>query len=234
MLTPFGIWWLAQLRGLGAVAITNHNGVFGGKWGSWVSTVLGPPLIVVGQEVTAPDFHMLAVGISKTIPTTLGPREVIAEIHAQGGVAILAHPNERSIARLTRDGARPDGIELKSRRFDSLALALDSIGVPGHSPPFRAGDSDYHWLSSLGYRRSLIFTDSLSARAIVDALARGRVIAVDANGGLHGRDELIDSLPNGARPRDFDYTASGTFDALSRVVGWLGMVGVVTVRRRNA
>jgi predicted metal-dependent phosphoesterase TrpH len=235
VLSPFGLWWLAKRRGLDVIAITNHNGVTGGKIGARISKVLGPPLIIPGQEVTLAQLHILAIGISSTISTKLSPRAVMAEIHRQGGVAILAHPRDRAIQLLIAESAAPDGIERRNRDDDPDASALDRIREQAHEGPiFRAANSDYHWLSSLGYQRNLIFADSASTRAVIMALRQRRVVAVDSSGLWYGDRSFVARAPSTKMRSPSSCAVATSRDALTRLCAWLGVFGVFAFRARRA
>ena len=67
MLSPFVLVSRARYQGLHAIAITDHNRVFAAKAGRWYSRLTGGPTVLVGEEVTAPGFHLLAVGIDKHV-----------------------------------------------------------------------------------------------------------------------------------------------------------------------
>jgi predicted metal-dependent phosphoesterase TrpH len=86
----------AQRRGLDFIVFSEHNRVGGGAWGQEVARLVGSPVIVVeGEEVTNPKYHINALGISKSIPYTTPADEVVAEIHRQGGLASANHPVEK-------------------------------------------------------------------------------------------------------------------------------------------
>ena len=46
---------------------------------------------MVGEEITAADYHLLGVGITETVSAGC-PCRAIEEVHGRGGVAIAAHP----------------------------------------------------------------------------------------------------------------------------------------------
>jgi hypothetical protein len=234
-LTPFGIWWLAKRRALDVVAITNHNGVLGGRIGAWISNTMGPPIIIPGQEVTMRDAHVLGIGISHNIDSRRTPGQAIGEIHGQGGVAILAHPRAHNATRVIEGGLRPDAFELRSDHADSGAALLDTwTASRGEQPIPRVGDSDYHWGPSLAYRRTLVFVASRSRSAVLRALATGQVVGVDSGGGLHGDRALVERVPAGITRRGSDYRSTGILDAVTRLLGWLGIVGILAFGRRHA
>ncbi|KAA3616438.1 MAG: hypothetical protein DWQ05_11950 [Calditrichaeota bacterium] len=76
-------------RNIDAIAITNFFDI---SLAQWVQKRLPEFLVIVGQEVESSAGHILAIDIRENIPNFLTPHETIAQIHAQGGLAILAHP----------------------------------------------------------------------------------------------------------------------------------------------
>lgn len=78
-------------------------------------------LVLVGAEFASSDGHLLALEIERSIPAIGRPgREVIAEIHAQGGFAVVAHP-------FSHGGWRDwdadfDGLEVQNNASDFTRL----------------------------------------------------------------------------------------------------------------
>ena len=99
----------ANRRGLDVVAITNHNQTLAASLPARRSGRL--PLVLRGQEVTSPSFHLVAVGVREVVDWRLPLRGVIDAIHAQGGVAIAAHPVRHSWHADPESAAALDGSE---------------------------------------------------------------------------------------------------------------------------
>jgi predicted metal-dependent phosphoesterase TrpH len=95
VLLPWDLAREAGRRGLDAFAITNHSQVLVAKVGRWLSRFTGGPTILVGEEVTAPGYHLIAVGIEEKVSWRQPVARAIEDVHAQGGVAIAAHPLAR-------------------------------------------------------------------------------------------------------------------------------------------
>ncbi|MBI4673467.1 MAG: PHP domain-containing protein [Chloroflexi bacterium] len=118
--------------------------------------------ILPGMEVTTLEGHLLALGISTPIKSLQRLDRSIAQIHAQGGVAIIPHPmswlirsvGQRGILRIQNDTAPEvyfDGIEAlnpsiagqvtvaKTKRLNELLFHLPETG-----------GSDAHTLSMIG------------------------------------------------------------------------------------
>jgi predicted metal-dependent phosphoesterase TrpH len=78
-----------KARGLDGIAVTNFHNI---SFAQYLRERVEDFLIIVGQEVESSAGHILAVNIEEKIPDDLDPEETIRRIHAQGGIAILAHP----------------------------------------------------------------------------------------------------------------------------------------------
>jgi hypothetical protein len=186
----------AARRDLDAIAITNHNHVFAGRFGSFIS---GADVIVIaGQEITTPRFHLIAAGIRDAIDWRLPVRDAIAEIHRQGGVAIAAHPTSQSWRPQEDESLRElDGVEAAHPLmyfFDDgrneLGVFLNRVQVvkPTIAP---IGSSDGHAMAGIGDCRTYVIVEERSEKGILDAIRRGRTIASDGRGTLIGDPELV-------------------------------------------
>jgi predicted metal-dependent phosphoesterase TrpH len=80
---------VVKARGLDGIAVTNFHNV---TLAQYLHERIEDFLVIVGQEVESKRGHILAVNIAEKIPDDLEPEETIRRIHAQGGIAILAHP----------------------------------------------------------------------------------------------------------------------------------------------
>ena len=96
------------------VAITDHDEIRGAlRAREWARE--HPELgvdVVVGEEISTLNGHLLGLFLEECVPPGLNALETIGEIHAQGGLAVAAHPfhplrgvsrGHASIARLIRD-----------------------------------------------------------------------------------------------------------------------------------
>ena len=106
--------------------------------------------VVVGEEVTTLGGHLLALFLEERIRPLRSLRSTIAEVHAQGGLAIPAHPLVPYplcapgflLRRLLADADerfRPDGLEV----FNPTTL-----GRPWHSRVVRFADE--HGMAKVG------------------------------------------------------------------------------------
>lgn len=86
----------AERIGLDVVAITDHDTIEGAIIGAELARVRNGPEVIVGEEVSSRDGHILGLFIRECVPPNLSAEETVAAIHEQGGVAIAAHPYWRA------------------------------------------------------------------------------------------------------------------------------------------
>jgi len=83
----------ARARGLGAIAITDHNEISGALEARAKADGL---TVIVGEEVkTAEQGEVIGLFIEEKIPRGLTLAETIAEIKRQGGLVYVPHPFDR-------------------------------------------------------------------------------------------------------------------------------------------
>src|SRR5205085_9083333 len=93
----------AAQRGLAAIAVTDHNTVAGAERARAVAAQLQARgelpasfWVIEGEEIGSRDGHIVGLFLHATVPPGLTAEETIAAIHAQGGLAVAAHPCLRS------------------------------------------------------------------------------------------------------------------------------------------
>jgi predicted metal-dependent phosphoesterase TrpH len=222
----------ARRRGLDAIAVTNHNQVLAARVVRWFAERLPAPIVLTGEEVTAPGYHLIAAGIGRHVDWRLGARDAVSSIHAQGGVAIAAHPRERYWAAYddaldVLDGAEaahplmigdPEG----GAELDAFYTRAGEVRI---RPLSAIGSSDYHLLSAVGLCRTLVLARERSADAILEAVRNGRTVALDPFGGLHGAPELVALVQRAGGPR---VPAPRTrMEALGAALSWAGLMGML-------
>lgn len=77
--------------------------------------------LVVGEEITTRDGHLVGMGLAALVPAGLSLAEAVAAVHEQGGIAVVAHPllpayfsaSEHLLIELAEGapGSRPDALE---------------------------------------------------------------------------------------------------------------------------
>ena len=83
----------AKARGLGAIAVTDHNEISGALEANAKARAIK---VIVGEEVkTAEQGEVIGLFIEKKIRRGMTLQETIAEIKRQGGVVYVPHPFDR-------------------------------------------------------------------------------------------------------------------------------------------
>jgi predicted metal-dependent phosphoesterase TrpH len=86
----------ARDRGLGAIAITDHNEVSGALEARRIAERMGDIKVIVAEEVkTAEQGEVIGLFLEEKVPRGLTMAETIAEIRAQGGLVYVPHPFDR-------------------------------------------------------------------------------------------------------------------------------------------
>ena len=242
-LSPLGIVRQAARRGLDVVSVTEHNTVLPSRVARWYTTLAGGPIVVTGEEVTTARFHIIALGIEKTVSPDQPLEDVLAAIHAQHGIAIAAHPVKHFWPELLPHRAGFDGAEIMHPiaysdrspewRWADMVTFYEQSEVPLSA----IGSSDYHWSSVLGLCRTLVFVrEPATESSVKEAIREHHTVTFDLEGNALGDRTLVEALraePYVPRTSDYGYRGSSTADRVMRTFGWLGLVGVVLLRARK-
>lgn len=171
---PEDIIAYAEGKGLDGVAITDHNSIEGS-----LKAFGSPPtgfIVVRGVEVSALEGHVLAYGLTVTVPKGLPMSETIEKVHSLGGIAVAAHPKRfpSGMGLKVAETGKFDGIEVlnggSSRRRNALARRVaDKTGLP-----VTAG-SDAHELDSIGKSYTIIESAS-TEDDVLECIRRGRTM----------------------------------------------------------
>ena len=95
--TPVGVLLeTARDRGLGAIAITDHNEVSGALEARRIAAEMGGIEVIVAEEVkTAEQGEVIGLFLEEKIPRGMTMAETIAAIREQGGLVYVPHPFDR-------------------------------------------------------------------------------------------------------------------------------------------
>ncbi len=86
----------ARDRGLGAIAITDHNEISGALAARELAEQMGGIKVIVAEEVkTAGQGEVIGLFLEEKIPKGLTMQNTIAEIRRQGGLVYVPHPFDR-------------------------------------------------------------------------------------------------------------------------------------------
>ncbi|MDB5075055.1 MAG: hypothetical protein JWO42_1234, partial [Chloroflexi bacterium] len=113
---------VARRTALQVIAITDHDTIDGALAAQELQHEY-PFEIIVGEEVSSREGHILALFISRRVPPRMSAAETVAAIHEQGGIAIAAHPF------ITSFGDPVQGI---GKKFDSMPF--DAVEVENSTP----------------------------------------------------------------------------------------------------
>jgi predicted metal-dependent phosphoesterase TrpH len=234
VLWPWDLAFEARRRGLDVIAITNHNQVVAARIGRFFANQTATPLVLIGEEITAPDYHLIAVGIDEAVSGARALEGAIADIHSQGGAAIAAHPTRAfwpaygAAALRELDGAEVAHPLTYSRGPEELREFFARLRLVRRGAA-AVGSSDYHAFASLGVCRTYVFARERSEAAVIEALRQGRTVAFDVEGVAHGDPELIALL---ARPIGLpgDPPAIRWLAIAGRISALLGAAGLLLLR----
>ena len=236
-LSPWLLRDEAARAGLDVIAITNHNQVWTARLARWISNRSNGPIMIAGQEITNPTYHMIAVGLERTVDAEQAATEAAADVRAQRGLAIAAHPSARfhgydakeAVAALDGTEAAHSAVHEGSEfRAELRAFYERARGVKATVTPI--GSSDFHATPpKLGLCRTYLFVTERSEAGVLEAIRSGRTLAVDGDGRLTGDAGLI-ALLGGNRPggRSDEHRA---WRRVSVVLAWIGTFAIVVFRR---
>lgn len=161
--SPSEVLAWAERIGLDVLAITDHDTIDGAIIAAELARIRKGPDVIVGEEISSREGHILALFIKSLITPDMSAAETVDAIHAQGGLAIAAHPYWRTAnvdykGRLYGLGDRIaelpfDAVEVLNGGFTpSMIVANRRAGwvaeALGRTP---VGGSDAHVKHALGW-----------------------------------------------------------------------------------
>jgi predicted metal-dependent phosphoesterase TrpH len=222
----------ARRRGLHVIALTNHNHRLAGRIGRWLGGDDAKPLVLQSEEVTAAHYHMTAIGIEERIPATLSASDAIKSIHAQGGVAIAAHPAELfwrgwdPAARAALDGAEiahPMVMGDPQARAELIEFTRATRVLNPRLAPI--GSTDFHYRQPMGLCRTFLFAREYSEAGVLEAIRAGRTVAFDPDGRAYGDPGLVAAATRVKASNDPPDRWRRLLDALSGCLALIGLAG---------
>jgi hypothetical protein len=171
-MSPREILREAKMKGLRGIAITDHNTIEGAIEAQKLNR--DPELtVIIGAELKTEVGEIIGIFLKNGI-FSKKIREVVDEIHSQGGLVILPHPYKYKSA-LSLDKSILEKIDFiesfnsrctrkQNRKARLLAESLNKPGVAG---------SDAHFLQELGNAKTEVTKDFLNR-----VITRGSIISV--------------------------------------------------------
>jgi len=157
--------YVARHTSLAVVAVCDHNTNAGGLEASRYADDFGIE-VVVGQEVESAQGHILGLWTPETVAPGRSAEQTVADIHAQGGLAVVAHPyaprwwHKHGLCRgetSVYDAVNFDGVEVANSTPLLLAanVRARSYWRANRERLAATGGSDAHILSVIGTSRTL-------------------------------------------------------------------------------
>ena len=236
MLTPWGLVLEAERQGLDALAITAHNETWDAHLGRWFSRAAGGPIVLVGEEIVSPRFHMIAAGIRETVSFLQPAAAAMEDVHRQGGVAIAAHPDTDfwegydALAMARLDGSEichPSVLVPEFIWREDVQSEYERFAARGSVAAI--GSSDFHGLGPIGLCRTYVFVTDVSERGILDAVRARRTVVYGRDRRPYGDAALVELAAQAGAFRDREpfRQSAGWLDWISRIGGVLGLAGVI-------
>jgi len=149
----------AMHSGVRVFAITDHDTIDGARHAHRFATA-HPDLfahldIVIGEEVSSTDGHVLGLFLQEWVPPGMDAVRTVEAIHAQGGIAVAAHPYTNlmrwnglvGVGDLIRT-VDFDAIETRNANFTEVFANRKAERRAGARA--RVGNSDGHFLDAVG------------------------------------------------------------------------------------
>jgi anti-anti-sigma factor len=147
---------------LQVIAVTDHNTIDGARcaYDYWQRhrAEFGRLEVIKGIEVTSSKGHILALFVEEDIPAHMSPADTVKAIHAQGGLAVAAHPFTHllyfaDLHGIGREiGELPlDAVEIRnSVPVELYTNWITAIYNRRHRNHPALGGSDTHYLTMMG------------------------------------------------------------------------------------
>jgi predicted metal-dependent phosphoesterase TrpH len=152
----------ARDRGLGAIAITDHNEVSGALEAAAIAESMDDLKVIVAEEVkTAEQGEVIGLFLKEKIPKGLTMAETIVAIREQGGMVYVPHPFDRfhsvpDYEHLLDIVEEVDLLEVFNPRVALTAFNEEAVRFAGKYRIIPAAGSDSHVAQGLGSVRQRI------------------------------------------------------------------------------
>jgi hypothetical protein len=146
----------AKERGLGAIAITDHNEISGALEAREIAARIGGIKVIIAEEVkTAHEGEVIGLFLSERIERGMSLAETIAEIRRQGGLVYVPHPFDRlhsvpDYENLLEVVDDIDILEVFNPRVTLSAFNEEAVRFAGKYDIVPGAGSDSHVAQGLG------------------------------------------------------------------------------------
>lgn len=166
----------ALRRGLGRIAITDHDRL----WAAKSITERFPSLVIAGEEVaTAEGIDVIGLYLTEEIPRGTPAREAITKVRDQGGIPYLPHPfaaGKGGGGRLAPElGRLCDVIEVFNGRLHARKPQAEAARLCERLGKLRGAGSDAHTLREVGRSWVEVPAHPNEPEAFAQALSTGTV-----------------------------------------------------------
>ncbi|MCL2143300.1 MAG: PHP domain-containing protein [Methanomassiliicoccaceae archaeon] len=162
---------MAKAKGLGCIAITDHNSFASFEEASKYEDII----VIPGEEVSSSEGHILAYGINCEIPRDRSVQETIDLIHDAGGIAVAAHPyrwwsglGEKNVVE------EFDAVEVFNARSTKGSNGKASRLASKMNKPVTAG-SDAHHADNIGAAYTELSDDVTDWEGVIKEVIAGNV-----------------------------------------------------------
>jgi predicted metal-dependent phosphoesterase TrpH len=174
---PAKVVRVAKARGIDAIAITDHDEIDGAR--EALKAAGGDIMVILGEEIDTAAGDILGLFLKERI-VEHDPLEAIRAIHAQGGLAVLAHPFTKTKSVDDSVARALDGCEGFNARHAELGSYEGSEGEPrvakfakDYDLSLTAG-SDAHFYRELARARTIVAASTLDEAK--EAIRRGNTV----------------------------------------------------------
>jgi hypothetical protein len=163
---------ICRRMGMDGVVVLDHNSLRGAKEAIAMKSDI---LVVPGVEISSAEGHILAYNVNEEIPRDRTVEETIDMIHAQGGVAVAAHPYRvwSGLGEANIIGKPFDAIESQNGRSTKRGNRR-AVELTERMRKPRTGGSDSHEPGTIGKSYTVFPDDLTDVDGLLKALLSGK------------------------------------------------------------
>jgi len=167
---------LALKRGIRCIAIADHGNIRGSlEAAAYARENSLPILIIISEEVKSKSGDILGLNIKEPIPDHIPAQNAIDRIHAQGGIAVAAHPFGLWCGfkdNLENYAHQLDGVEIINASVFAGNKPAENFAQK-HNLAFTAGSDAHftnHFIGKTWLELPLDYSPDLTAAQIINAI----------------------------------------------------------------